>query len=381
MPTPRFSITVDGIRLRAAELGRVIGMEIHEGDDLMGRAVIRFSLGQGADGTYPLIDNGIFEPGAEIRIQLAAPGGTDISLFTGILSHLRPHFEEPEANSYLEVVAADHAMVLAAEDRAASYPDASDSGAASEIVRGYGLELKADETDARLAADDMLLIQRANDWTFLRHLASRNGFVTYFEPDPASGDPICHFHARRLGEQPQADMTILREDANLDWIDFQIALDRPEARAAAAIDAVGKRIVRADGVGGEPTLGEALFVQSTADGLRRAGAGGAVRHLRGALPRDAAINAHARGRVARDGMAIEARGGLDPALYRGLLRAHRTVLIKGVGDRLTGSYYVVEVVTTMEEGVLTQSFAAVTNALGRSGREEFGRSAEEEQPV
>jgi hypothetical protein len=381
MPVPRFSITVDGTRLAAADLGRVSALEIHEGDDMMGRALIRFRLGQAADGTYPAMDDPLFEPGSEIRIVLAAPGGSDQTVFAGILSHLRPHFEHPEANSYLEVVAADHAMVLAAEDRVASYPDASDSDAAGEILARYGFTLEADETDARLSADDMLLIQRADDWSFLRHLAARNGFVAYFEPDPASGDPVCHFHARRLEDPPQADLTILRENENLEWIDFQVAHDRPEARQAAAIDAVAKRLLRADAPSAEATLGEELFATVAAAGVTRAGAGAAVGHLRGALPRDEALNAHARGRMAHDHMSIEARGALDPALYRGLLRAHRPVLVKGVGDRLTGAYYVAELVTTMEEGVLRQTFAAVTNALGRRGGEEFGQSAEEEAPA
>ncbi len=381
MPAPRFAIQVDGSRLSAADLGRVSGLEIHEGDDVMGRALIRFSLKQGAEGTYPLLDDGPFEPGAEIRITLAAPGGSDQVLFTGILALLRPHFEDIEANGYLEVVASDHAMVLAAEDRVASYPDASDSDAAADICGRYGLTLEADETDARLGADDLLLIQRSDDWSFLRHLARRNGFVAFFEADPATGEPVCHFHARKLEEPPQADLTILRDNANLEWIDFQVAHDRPQQRTAAAIDAVAKRLVRADAGSAEAALGESLFAVDAEGGVVRAGAGAAVRHLRGALPRDVALNAHAAGRMARDHMVIEARGSLDPALYRGLLRAHRPVLIKGVGDRFTGTYYVTDVLTTMEDGTLRQSFSAVTNALGRRGGEDFGQSAEEEEPL
>ena len=380
MPSPRFSITVDGTRLDAGTLSRVQSVEVQEGDDMMARAVIKFRLAQAADGSYAILDGGPFEPGSEIRLTMAAPGGTDQVIFCGLLSHLRPHFEEPEANCHLEVVACDHAMVLAAEDRVASYPDASDSDAAAEILDRYGITLTADETDARLSKDDMLLIQRADDWSFLRHLAARNGFATYFEPDPASGDPACHFHARKLDDPPQADLTILREGANLEWLDVQVAHDRPEFRSAIGIDAVPKRIVRGDQPSVEAVLGEALFASQAAAGVGRAKATGTVAHLRGALPRDAAIVAHARGRIARDHMAIEARGALDPALYRGLLRAHRPVLIKGIGARLTGTWYVTEVVTVLTEGRLRQTFAAVTNALGRRGHEPFGLSAEEEAP-
>ena len=381
MATPRFSIEINGTRLLAWALGRLEGLELSEADNSPARLALRFKLGQGADGTYALLDDSPFEPGAEIRLTLAAPGGSDQILFAGYLSHLRPHFEEPEANSYLEVLAADPAMVMAAEERVASYPDAADSDAASEIAGRYGYQTEIEDTAAQLAADDMLLIQRADDWTFLRHLAARNGYVTFFEPDPQSGDPICHFHPRKTVDAPQADLTILRENTNLSWIDFEIAHDRTERRVAHAINAVAKRKVRADGEALPEPMGESLVTTEAAAGLARAGATGSLRILRGALPRDAALNAHVEGRGTEDHLAVEARGALDPAMYRGLLRPHRTVLIKGVGDRLSGSYYVRELRTEMIDGTLMQSFVAVSNALGRKGVETFGQSAEEEEPV
>ncbi len=381
MATPRFSIDIDGTRLSGALLGRLATLELTEADNQPARLALRIGLRQGADGTYDILDDSPFEPGAEIRLTLAAPGGADQVVFSGYLSHLRPHFEEPEANSWLEVLARDATLLMAAEERVASYPNAGDSDAAREIAGRYGLTVEAQDTDAKLAADDMLLIQRADDWSFLRHLAARNGFVTYLEPDPASGEPVCHFHPRELGAEPQADLTILRENANLDWIDFAASLDRPEKRLAHGIDAVSKRMVRAGGDTQDEVLGQDLFTAEAAQGMMRAGATGSVRFQRGALPRDAAMGAHAGGRGAEDHLAIEARGQLDPARYRGLLRAHRTALIKGVGDRLSGTYYIHEVTTEMTGGTLVQRFSALSNAMGRRGGESFGQSAEEEPPA
>lgn len=381
MAMPRFSIDIDGTRLSGALLGRITALELVEADDTPARLALRLSLRQGADGTYDLLDDGPFEPGAEIRLTLAAPGGSDQVVFTGWLSHIRPHFEEPEANSWVEMLASDAALLMAAEERVASYPDASDADAAREIAGRYSLRTKAQDTDARLAADDILLIQRGDDWSFLRHLAARNGFVTYLEPDPASGQSVFHFHPRDLTGQPQADLTILRENANLDWIDFSASLDRPEKRLAHGIDPVAKRLLRADGDARDEVLGDDLLTGASAQALGRAGATGSVRFLRGALPRDAALSAHARGQGVRDHMAVEARGQLDPARYRGLLRAHRCVLIKGVGDRLSGTYYLSEVITELNDATLVQRFRALSNAMGRRGGESFGQSAEEEPPA
>jgi cellobiose phosphorylase len=51
-----------------------------------------------------------------------------------------------------------------------------------------------------------------------------------------------------------------------------------------------------------------------------------------------------------DHMVIEARDELDPGLYRNLVRPHLPVLIKGVGDRFSGTYYVTATRTLMREG-------------------------------
>jgi len=55
----------------------------------------------------------------------------------------------------------------------------------------------------------------------------------------------------------------------------------------------------------------------------------------------------------------------------------RPVLVRGVGRRFSGVYYVQSVRTTMEDNRLLQTFVALRNATGQSGRERFGQSAEE----
>ncbi len=378
MATGRIALYRDGAPIGGRALSRLTELEVRQGDDAIGMMRLRFSLAQGADGTYPLLDAEGIEPGTELSLSLAAPGGSDQRVFTGYLAHLRPHFEAIEANSYLDVIAHDPAILLDAEERVASYPDASDSDAAEEILGRYGIEIQAMATDAQSAEDDQLLVQRGTDWRFLNQLAARNGYSVHFEVDPTDGTPKCVFAPPDLEAPPQADLTILRENANLTWVDFQVSHDRPARRVGAAIDTLAKRLVRVDADSRVAVLGETLFTRSAADGLSRVASVNAQRFLRGATPRDTALNAHAAGQMASDSHAIEARGQLDPGLYRNLLRPHLPVLIKGVGDRLTGTYYVRSVRTLMKEGELSQTFVAVTNALGRTGSEEFGQSAEEE---
>ena len=377
MASPRIFIQLDREALPARTLQRLTELEMRQGDDAISVLRLRFALAQSGDGRYPLIDEPLLSPGAALQLQMAAPGGADRYVFAGFIAHIRPHFESIEANGYLDVVVYDPAIILDAEDRSASYPDASDADAAREILGRYGIAIDAADTAARHDKDDLLLVQRTTDWRFLLFLARRNGFVCYFAADENTGEPICRFEPLALDDDAQADLTILRDGANLTWVDFNVAYDRPRERHASAIDALAKRYVRTEVENRPASTGGSLFVDESADGLVRAGAQASSAHLRFPFPRDSALTAQGAGASLHDRLAIEVRGELDPSLYRNLLQPHRPVLIKGVGDRLTGAYYVRSVRTTMINGELAQSFVAVSNALERSGAEAFGRSAEE----
>ena len=95
---------------------------------------------------------------------------------------------------------------------------------------------------------------------------------------------------------------------------------------------------------------------------------------------DEAIGAEATAATDAARFAIELRAELDPALYRGLLRARRPVLVRGVGRRFSGVFYVESVRTTLENATLTQTFVARRNATGQTGGESFGQTAEEVPP-
>jgi hypothetical protein len=116
------------------------------------------------------------------------------------------------------------------------------------------------------------------------------------------------------------------------------------------------------------------------EGLKAAGATGSVGLVRDPFPLDEAIGTETTAATDAARLVIELRAELDPALYRGLLRARRPVLVRGVGRRFSGVYYVQSVRTTLEEATLVQSFVATRNATGQTGQESFGQSAEEVPP-
>jgi hypothetical protein len=380
MPTPLLNMQLDDEPVGVHILDQIMRLEVRESDEDPTVAALRLRLVQQPAGTFFPLDDEIFGPGVRLDIDVAAPGGTLQRLFSGFVTHIRPHFESIESNCYLEVLGMDAAMLLDASERTADYPDASDSDAVSEILGRYNLRAEIESTPETHRADGRLLVQRATDWRFLQQLARRNGYVCYFEYDSAAGETVGHFKRRPLDGDPQADLTILREAPNLEWIDVQWVLTGPVRHTGSAIDAIRKRMVRGEGQPALDPLGEEGLAEAIEQGLQTAGVEAATALLRGARSTDQGLAAASAGWTDLDRFVIEARGQVDPRLYRGLLRARRTVLIKGVGARLSGIYYVRTVRTAIDGGLITQTFIAERNALGQTGQEEFGQSAEEEPP-
>jgi hypothetical protein len=376
MADARYNVFLDGQRLEAGLLALLRRIEVRESDSEPTIATLRFKLAQRPSGEYAPIDDAVFAPAVKLAVELAAPGGMPVRLFEGFVTHVRPHFQGIEADCYVEVIGMDAAVLLDAHERVATYPDASDADAVEEVFGRYRISVNAEPTVARHEERRQLLVQRDTDWRFVQALARRNGFVCYFESDGDSG-VTARFGPPAFDAAPQPDLTILRDGNNLRWLDLQYVGNGPARHVGCAIDPIAKRIIRGTGEAVAPALGEEHAGDAIEQALTDAGATGAQRLLWDPPSIDAAISAASSAATDRDVMVVEARGELDPALYRGLLRARRPVLVKGVGRRFAGAYYVRAVRTVIDDGVLVQTFVGERNAIGLLGNEDFGASAEE----
>ncbi len=373
------NIELAGTRLDDAILARLSRLEVRESDREPTMAIARFAMAQEPSGEMFPLDGDAFAPAAPVAIDVAAPGGTPVRLLHGHVTHLRPHFEAIEANCYLEVVVMDAGALMAVGDHAEAYADMTDAQAAEQVFRRHGLEPAVTATDAQHDEDGQLLVQREPDWGFVQRLARRNGFRCFLEHDPDRGEVVAHFGPIDVSS-PQPDLTILRDGANLRWLDVQHQVAQPVRAVAAAIDPLRKRVVRGAGAATLAAMGAQGAAAAIDRGLDDAGTPARERWLRDPVPLDAAVTAESGAATDQLELCLEARGEVDPALYRTILRARRGVLLKGVGRRLAGTWYVTSVRTVLDGGVLSQTFVAARNALAPAGGERFGTTADEEGP-
>jgi hypothetical protein len=377
MPSPRINVLVAGSPLDRAVLAQMTRAEVRESDCDPSVLSLRFRLVQRADGEFGPLDDDVFEPGVLLSFEVEPPGGLTQRLFEGPITHIRPHFETILSNAYVEVLAMDAAVMLDAEERVAAWPNMKDSDVVSQVLSGYQITVQADDTSVLYDEDRQLLMQRATDWRFLQHLAERNGARFYFEYDDAQEQVVAHFAAPDVDGPPQPDVVILQDGSNLNWADLQLVATGPVTMTAAALDPIGKQIVRGEGTSVLAVLGDDDAAAAVEAGLKAAGATASVAFVRDPFPLDEAIGAETTAATDAARFVIELRAELDPSLYRGLVRARRPVLVRGVGRRFSGIYYVQSVRTTLEGATLLQTFVATRNATGQTGQEDFGQSAEE----
>ncbi len=377
MPSPRFQIVVDGAPIDATVNAQLTRAEVRESDCDPSVLALRFSLVQRPDGEFGPIDDDLFDPGTPVAFEVEPPGGTIQRLFDGVVTHLRPHFETIASNAYVEVLAMDAAVLLDAEERVAAWPNMKDSDVVTQVLSNYNITGTVQDTVVTYDEDRQRLTQRGSDWRFLQHLARRNGARLYFSYDQAQQQVVAYFGPPDVAGPPQADVVLLQEGQCLNWADVQLLATGPVNVRAAAIDPYAKQIVRGDGTPTLTVMGDEDAAAAVESGLTGAGATASLALLPSPTPLHEAIGAETSAATDAARLVIELRAEIDPALYRGLLRARRPVLVRGIGRRFSGTYYVQSVRTVLENANLVQSFVAARNGTGQSGQESFGQSAEE----
>jgi phage protein D len=346
---------------------------------------VRFRSTQGPNGEWSLLSDQRFAPFLPMGVSLGftgAGGGPLGSSGGGLDTLVEGYVTGAEvsltgSDVRFDVLGQDPWAVLDTEEKVLAWPDLSDSDIARQILAGAGIDADITPTSSVRQADDVLVVQRGTDASMLRELARRNGYVCRFTV--ADGRTGCRFGPPQLDGSPQPELAV-RFGTGSNLRTFEAALDgrRPLTIRAAQVGALSRDIVEAEA--SDPSLrftGRTGLADLAAPGLARAAvplrAHGTL--LLAATPGDdpAELNRHAQ--AARDEAAwfVEARGEVNADAYGHVLRAGRTVLVKGAGSRHSGVYYVTSVVHRMRpDGEYTQRFEARRTAVGLDGSESFG---------
>lgn len=184
------------------------------------------------------------------------------------------------------------------------------------------------------------------------------GYAAYLEAD---GDLVAgHFHPLDLLAAPQAVLA-LGFGGDATRVSVQARLTGGNHVEVARIPALSSSPQTAASAGDDDLQGlYPLTGQST------------VLLAPGDVDGEVDARAVATGLARRSGLAATLSAELDADATGFLLRARRTVLVKGLGSSLSGRYLVQRVRHVVSTGSHRQEVTLVRNALGLTGNEPFG---------
>ncbi len=354
MPDTRLKIELGGDAVADEDLQELLDIQVEESSEDADAATLIARVEPGADGEWASLLDPVTAPHATVAIEVTY--GDVAYRFDGLATEASWELDAA-GSSRLTVKAVDRSVELDREERVVAWPGTSESGIAEAIFGSYGLGAEVESTPAGPDPDVHVLIQRASDLAFLRGLAGKWGYAVYLESE--GGRTSGHFHPLDPLADPQAELSL------------GFGGDAPQVKVTAQLTA-GRRVQaeRIPVLSDSPQSGDAPG-DDEAQGSVSLAAQATVLLTPDDVSGEVEPLTAAQGLARRSAFAATLSAELDTAGTGVMLRARRTVLVKGLGSELSGLYLVQRVRHVLGVDRHRQQLTLVRNALGLKG-DEFG---------
>lgn len=335
---------------------------------------IRLSTSQLDSGEWQYLDDERFSLFNEVTIKAGFTNGVNEVLIKGYITQLRTNIDACEGKSYLEIHGMGPTVLMNLEEKVIAWKNKKDSEIAYEIFNAYGFKPETEDTVTFHKENDCFVMQKGTDIQFLSSLAQRNGFECYVEADQ-SGKFTGYFRKPLLDKSPQKDLSIhFGTDSNLVYFRSRVDSLRPLEVGAAQID-IEKKEIKSE-----------LVESSSLNKLGKYDLQDLIKSKLSSLvtPRDSLskillknqqdselLKSAAQAVIDEGSWFVTVEGEINSEAYESILKAKRTVLVKGAGKVHSGKYYVTKVSYILTKEKYVQKFEARRNALELDGSEEF----------
>ncbi len=345
-------------------------VEVEDHAELAGILRLRAAVGVRPDGSgWTILDDGTFARLTPVRLTAIAGSSGAQTLIDGHVIETSVTFGAEPGKSVLTVVAMDGSVLMNLEEKVRSWPATSDSDIASTIFGDYGFAAQVTATGQAHGEDQQTTIQRGTDIQFLQYLARRNGYECYVEADPQNGANTGHFHPPETQQQPAGVISVnMGEATNVDTFQLRYDMLRP---VHAKVTGVEIEDASEQQIAAESASLQLLGSEATVPGDKPRTV--LIRHT--GLGYGGDWQTLAQAVVDRSSWAVTAEGELNTATFGAILRAKKTVNVRGIGRVFSGTYYVQRVLHTFTAEGHKQRFTLRRNATGLAGNETFTEEA------
>lgn len=351
MATTRMLLEIDGTEADRDTLDALIEVRAEEATDEADAAMVTMRVDPDANGGWPSLLDPLVTPRTPLAVRLERDGRS--YRFDGYSARAVWDLDA-EGRSTLTVLAIDRSLDLDREEKAVAWPGQRDSAMAETIFTEHKLRAEVASTPAGFDPDVHTVMQRGTDWSFVRELAVKWGYVAYLEADD-SGQVTGHFHPPAPLAEPQGELALgfggdaHRAQIRVDLLAGRRVIARRTPPLAAAA-------VTADAAGDDEAMAEVSLSARATELLAPQDVAGEVD-----------VRQAATGRARHSAYGVTLTTAVDTDRTGLLLRARRTVLVRGLGPVLSGGYLVDRVrhVVTLEAH--RQEVTLRRNALGATG--------------
>jgi phage protein D len=320
-------------------------------------ATLTFESRRDEQGKWAVQDSGVLSPWEPILIE-ASFGSDSDEIFRGYIREVSASYPEEAGDGTVTVECQDQSIAFdrthVRQDWGKANAPTTDGQIFQQIVARNPLVPPLKPVAKGQGLSGLHLFQDSTDITFLRHRAEVNGYELIF----AKGE--VYFGPMRLSGEPQPTILVYAgRDTNCLRFDVRADGHQPEkvAYEVAATEgtATQERILEPDIplLGTEPAAGGGPGLRDYVWRLRRQG-----------TTDEAELTARAQAKANELSLRVKADGELDGTLYGHVLRVGELVPVDGVGDRLSGLYYVDTVSHRFSTEGYRQSFRLLRNAYG-----------------
>jgi phage protein D len=354
-------VTIDGEEVSDL-YADLVSLEVELDDELA--AMFRLTLGMALqpDGTWTYLDDERFRVWKPVTIIAGLESGSE-EVITGYITHVKPSFSPDLTQCTLDVWGMDGSVLMDREEKLQAWPNKKDSDIAAEIFSLYGMTPETEDTGVTHDEAIATIIQRETDIQFLRRLALRNGFECYVEGTTG------YFRPPNMEAPPQPVLAVhFGDETNVKRFALEVNGLTPAHVAMFQVDRASKEVLDVTvETGQQPALGQTDAAGLLAMSMRpgRVVVGGVV------ATGHPEMTALCQGLYHQGAWFVTGEGEIAANDYGHVLRARRTVTIKGVGETYSGVYYVTHVTHTFTPEGYTQLFRVKRNGLLPTGAEQF----------
>jgi phage protein D len=361
-----YQLSVGGAPVGEELASAIQQVEIEDHAELAGILRLKVGVSVRPDGSgWTILDDGTFARLTPVKLSAIAGSSGSQTLIDGFVIETSVQFGAQPGESVLTVVAMDGSVLMNLEEKVRSWPATSDSDIAATIFSDHGFASEVTATAQAHGEEQQTTMQRGTDMQFLQYLARRNGYECYVEADASTGKNTGHFHPPGTQQEPLGTLSVnLGEATNVDAFQLRYDMLRPvHAKVTGLeIESASEQAITSESAS-LPLLGKDATVPGdrprtvllSQSGL---GYGGDWQTLAQAV-------------VDRSSWAVTAEGELNTATFGVILRAKKTIQVRGIGRLFSGAFYIQRVLHTFSSQGHKQRFTLRRNATGLAGSETF----------